>query len=139
MVPTVNSLIKWALDRFPPWLWWALLGAWAVGIFGLSGQSHLVFMSDAVLDFVLRKAGHLAVFAVLAALAWLALSGSGVRRAAWWALIGASVYAASDEIHQGFVTGRTPFVGDVLIDIGGVVLGLFIVQRLVRRLVRELP
>ena len=37
------------------------------------------------------------------------------------------LYAISDEIHQGFIPGRTPQITDVMIDTMGVVLGMLCV------------
>jgi VanZ family protein len=73
-------------------------------------------------DLVLRKLAHTAEYAVLGALlvratdrAWLAF-GLGV------------LYAASDEIHQTFVTGRHGTPVDVAIDAVGVAIGIALWQ-----------
>ena len=39
-----------------------------------------------------------------------------------------TIYAISDEIHQSFIPGRTPMVGDVMIDMCGVLAGIVIVS-----------
>jgi VanZ family protein len=44
-------------------------------------------------------------------------------------------YAVSDEIHQSFVTGRQGAPRDVLIDAVGVLAGVYLFPRLVRRVV----
>ena len=41
------------------------------------------------------------------------------------------IYAISDEIHQGFIPGRSPEIRDVLIDTCGVTLGILIVVAIV--------
>ena len=38
------------------------------------------------------------------------------------------IYAASDEIHQSFVPGRSPQITDVMIDTMGVLLGILLVM-----------
>jgi VanZ family protein len=75
---------------------------------------------------IIRKAAHLAEFAVLGALAyWASRRG---RLPAWrnrWALqalLIASVFALIDETHQRFVASRTGSLADSFIDICGAVL-----------------
>ena len=75
---------------------------------------------------VVRKGAHMAEYAVLGVLAWIAASGwIGRRRIRAAAAAGLGLlYAASDEIHQAFVPGRGPGVLDVGIDFIGVCIGL---------------
>ena len=76
------------------------------------------------------KVAHFAAYGLLgglltravAGVAWAGYTISAVRRA--WA--GAILYALSDEIHQAFVPGRTPSVGDVIADAAGAALGAFV-------------
>lgn len=81
--------------------------------------------------FLLRKAAHLAEYAVLALLALRAGRRSLRPTATGWswkaaglALLISVGYAATDEFHQTFVRGRTPSPGDVLIDGTGAALAL---------------
>ena len=61
--------------------------AWAGLIFALSAQPNLRFVPDAGLDFLVRKAGHMAVFGILALLAWRAVGMTTAYRRLWaWAL-----------------------------------------------------
>ena len=112
---------------------WLPVIAWAVLVFILSAQPNLRFVSDPGLDFVVRKLGHMGVFGILAllgwrALAWRALAGSTAwRRPRAWAFALTVLYAASDELHQGFVAGRHPSAVDVAIDASGALLALVIV------------
>jgi VanZ like family len=86
-------------------------------IFILSAQPNLRFVSDAALDFVVRKLGHIGVFGILALLLWRALAETTGWRRPWaWAFALTVLYAASDELHQGFVAGRHPSVADVTIE-----------------------
>lgn len=85
-------------------------------------------------QFVIRKAGHLTEYAILAALAWRALhrKDRGFRRWDWRkaaiAFVIAALYAVTDEWHQGFVGTRYASGLDVLIDSAGAVLGLALIK-----------
>lgn len=79
--------------------------------------------------FLIRKCGHLTEYAVLALLLRRAFRASlpsgGTRGQAFaLALLVAAAYAATDEFHQLFVPGRTPSLGDVLIDTTGAFVAL---------------
>ena len=87
-------------------------------IFVLSAQPHLRFSDDGGLDFVVRKLGHAGAYAILALLVFRA-RGASMRRAALAALLVAVTYAVGDELHQGFVAGRSPSALDVAIDAAG--------------------
>jgi VanZ family protein len=110
---------------------WLPAIAWAGLIFAFSAQPNLRFAPDAGLDFLVRKAGHMAVFGILALLLWRTVAGTTVRRRPWaWALALAVLYAITDELHQGFVAGRHLSAVDVGIDAAGaliavVAVGLF--------------
>lgn len=76
-------------------------------------------------DHLLRKTTHFCVYAALGIFICLVSLGCFATCKAHLLrtlLIGAA-YAASDEIHQAFVPGRGPGVGDVLIDSAGVIAG----------------
>ena len=104
---------------------WAPVGAWAALIFVLSAQPDLRFVPDAGLDFVVRKLGHMGVFGILALLSWRALAGTTAWRRPWaWAFALTVLYAASDELHQGFVAGRHLSAVDVGIDATGALIAL---------------
>lgn len=80
---------------------------------------------------LLRKAAHFTEYAILAGLTWWALPPSGFKRAAVaWAI--ATVYAASDEYHQGFVANRGPSVWDVGIDSLGALTAVVVLWSLSR-------
>ena len=79
-----------------------------------------------LMHFIIRKAAHFTEYAILALLTRRAVrssvesdqAGKALRMAAIAFLI-ASAYAATDELHQVFVPGRTASLGDVLIDMSG--------------------
>jgi len=68
---------------------------------------------------LVRKGAHMAEYAVLFALYRRALRLSGARRPGMTALVMCAAYAATDEMHQGFVSGRGPSPVDVAIDTAG--------------------
>jgi hypothetical protein len=87
---------------------------------------------------ILRKCAHVCEYAILALLLWRALrDGSAIRGKMsilfGAVLLGCAVFAASDEFHQSFIKSRTPEVRDVLLDIAGALLGLFIGVSFVHR------
>jgi VanZ family protein len=85
----------------------------------------------------LRKLGHVAEYAILAALLWCALRSTliSVRSIAiaWLVFFASAVFAASDEFHQSFVPVRTASVKDVMIDICGATVALALCVVLRRR------
>ena len=87
---------------------------------------------------VARKCAHVTEYAVLALLLWRALRSVPVLRTKTLmvfgaVLLGCAVLAASDEFHQTFVKSRTPLVRDVLLDVGGALVGLLISASFARR------
>ena len=82
-------------------------------LFGHGAIEHLPL---AAIELALRKAAHMAEYAVLGLLLQHALRCSGVRRVCLWAIVLSTAYAASDELHQYFIPLRTASPVDVLID-----------------------
>jgi VanZ family protein len=111
---------------------WLAVFAWAGFIFALSATPNLRFVESNTADFIIRKAGHMAAFGILALLFWAALSYSRVRLAALLSLALTVAYAASDEFHQGFTAGRHPSPIDVGIDSTGAVIALLALTVCVR-------
>jgi VanZ family protein len=103
---------------------WAPVLVWAAVIFAFSSVPDLG-TGLGTWDLVLRKLAHAAEFAVLGALLLRALRD---ERAALGAAI---AYAASDELHQHFVSGRVGSPVDVLIDAAGVGIGIAVARRYV--------
>ena len=105
---------------------WLPVVLWAALIFAFSAQPNLRFASEEGLDFIVRKAGHMFVFGVLAVLIWRALTlgwrPSVPAMPLSWLL--AAAYAASDEFHQSFTAGRHPSPVDVGIDSLGALVAL---------------
>ena len=105
-------------------LLWLPILVWAGIIFAFSATPNLRVAEAADVDFVVRKAGHMFVFGVLAVLIWRALAYSTVRRAMLWSWVLTAAYAATDEFHQSFTAGRHPALQDVGIDTVGALLFL---------------
>jgi len=83
------------------------------------------------LHYLFRKCAHLTEFSILALLLWQAIrrTHSTVNRQWRWSQAGLALaivllYAASDEIHQMFVPGRTGQISDVMVDTAGGAIGL---------------
>ena len=101
----------------------AIVLAWLIFVF--SAQPNLRFVPDEGLDFLVRKAGHMGVFGILALLLWRSVAGTTAWRLPWaWALALAVLYAATDELHQGFVAGRHAAAVDVGIDATGALIAV---------------
>jgi VanZ family protein len=84
--------------------------------------------------YLVRKGAHLSEYALLAILWWRVLAhvhAEGRVRPAWFcaliALLIATVYAATDEYHQTFVSSRGASFHDVMIDSCGALLGVILV------------
>lgn len=108
-----------------PRLWLPVL-AWALVIFALSSVPSLN-TGLGTWDLVLRKLAHGAEFALLGALLqrWLARP--------WLAACVASAYAATDELHQAFVSGRVASPVDWAIDTAGALIGVALYAAYQRR------
>ena len=81
--------------------------------------------------FLVRKAGHLSEYAILALLLLRAIRASRRLTPDMWswktaglALLVAAAYAATDEYHQSFVAARTASLTDVLIDTTGALMAV---------------
>jgi VanZ family protein len=79
------------------------------------------------LDHIVRKAAHFIEYSILAA-AWamhFITWKKGFRIVVSLSVLITSVYAATDEFHQTFVSGRSGQISDVLLDSCGAVVGAF--------------
>ena len=127
-------------------LFLALALVWACVIFGFSSQDaeQSASLSEEVTEVIVdtfevktepniiehfvRKTAHFTEYAVFGGLLFLSFAFfcRYKQKSPYLALIPSSlvslVYAASDEFHQGFVSGRSPELIDVCIDTSGAVL-----------------
>ncbi len=98
---------------------WGLVAAYMAAIFALSSQPQLPDLPSAVSD----KHAHAVTYAGLAVLTCRAVAGGSLAQltargaATAWAI--AAGYGASDEVHQGYVPGRTPDLDDWVADAAG--------------------
>ncbi len=95
-----------------------LLGRMVLWLFPHAGEATL-----RTLHFVLRKAGHFTVYAILALLAARAFRTSSreILRSRWFwvSLLLVVAYSLSDEFHQSHVPSRTGSIYDSMIDSAG--------------------
>ena len=105
---------------------WGPAVAWMGLIFFISAQSRLPHVEESWLDLLIKKGGHMAGYAVLAGLLWRAINGRRGTRTALLALALSLAYAAGDEYHQTFVSGRNGTAADVVIDGIGALLAVLI-------------
>ncbi len=96
-----------------------------VELFGIKSTEDVI----SALSFIVRKGAHFTEYLILAvfvALFIFTLTREIKYRKSISVII-CSLYAMSDEIHQGFVAYRSPQITDVLIDSAGAVLGVMII------------
>ncbi len=106
---------------------------------------------------IIRKTAHFAEFAILSCLSFMTaltklwswrtdnyisihtkqarsdIFKSCRLRSFLWAIIFSSIYAVTDEFHQGFVDGRAPAITDVLIDCCGALFGALLITLIISR------
>jgi len=135
---------------------WVLLLAWMFLIFAgstdLMSAEHtsrflvpfllwlhpqISFKTIMLIQFIVRKAGHVTEYAILASLLWRVLRHYWPLLRSFWrpamaALVMAVIFAMTDEFHQSFYPSRTATAHDVLIDTMGAIVGLLICWMLVR-------
>lgn len=137
-LPFVRRLSYW----LPPLLWMAAIFIFSTDLFaaGNTGGTVAKFLlwlyptisNEGVqtIHFLVRKAGHFTVYAVLAFLLLRAFrAGSVLRWRRQWALYSffiVGIYALLDEYHQTFTTSRTGSLYDSLIDLIGGACMLFV-------------
>ena len=82
----------------------------------LLGEEAAASISIDVIHLLIRKAAHMAEYAVLFLLYHRALRMEGTKRPGLYALALCFAYASTDEFHQAFVADRGPSPVDVCID-----------------------
>lgn len=105
------------------------------GSFSADRQTDIIASSQ----FIIRKSAHFTIYTVLGILsAFTFISYKSIRfymRSVLSAVI-CLLYAASDEIHQYFIPGRSCELRDVCIDFSGALLGIITVMLLARLIKR---
>jgi len=115
--------------------YWGPVCAYAIVIFVLSSQSHPEDNLPAFLFNFSDKVVHGIEYAVLGMLCYRALHGGSVvswrQHAIPMAILLASLYGASDEIHQSFVPFRDSSWLDWVADTIGAAIGVLAMHRAV--------
>ncbi|MBO5024160.1 MAG: VanZ family protein [Clostridia bacterium] len=88
-----------------------------------------VFSAFGFSERFVRKAAHFTEFFVLGSLVMIFLSTFDIKHfiCALISVVGCTFYAAFDEFHQIFVSGRSGQISDVLLDTCGAVFGVSLV------------
>jgi VanZ family protein len=109
------------------WKWIPALLMMGV-IFWFSAHASADLPNFDWVDAIVKKAGHVIGYALLAFSYWYALGMDKNRR--WLAWLLAILYALTDEYHQSYVSGRHPSIWDVMIfDDLGALLSLWLATR----------
>jgi VanZ family protein len=105
---------------------------WAAVIFTFSSFSTATTSEFFLTDFVIKKTAHVVEYAIFAALIYRALKESGVnkKKAGFYAIAVAAIYAVSDEFHQSFTPGRQPTLRDIIFDTIGATLAIYSIWKL---------
>ena len=130
--PSLSQKLSYWL---PPFLWMAAIFVFSTDLFsaGNTGGTmarilrwlYPAISAEALqtAHFLVRKAGHFTVYAVLALLLLRAFrAGSAVRWRRQWGLYTffiVAIYALLDEYHQTFTTSRSGSLWDSMIDLTG--------------------
>ena len=104
---------------------WLPVFLWASVIFALSSIQQITVAEFFIWDFAAKKVAHLTEYAVLYALFLRATEKNWVL-----SFVMTMVYAASDEIHQSYVPGRTAAVYDLAFDFSGASISAYIIWKL---------
>jgi glycopeptide antibiotics resistance protein len=79
-------------------------------------------------DFILHKLGHIFGFGLLGTSLYLA-TGKSVK----WGVFIAAIFAASDELHQYFIAGRSSRFGDIVLDVLAATCFVYVLRRVQRK------
>ena len=134
-LPATLSLARKLSYWLPPFLWMAAIFIFSTDLFSAGNTGGLTtkiirWLYPAISEenlqtahFLVRKAGHFTVYAVLAMLLIRAFRAATELSWRWqWALYSffiVGIYALLDEYHQSLTTSRTGSVYDSLIDLTG--------------------
>ncbi|MBI5620980.1 VanZ family protein [Candidatus Gottesmanbacteria bacterium] len=122
--------------------YWLPAIVWMMAIFALSGRSSVQVAQEPIFNFIFFKTLHILEYALLYILFFRALkqtvnsfSGFSIFVAAFLLTI---IYAATDEIHQTFVSTREGRARDVIIDAIGAAAAWISLTHLLPRAPRKL-
>jgi hypothetical protein len=113
--------------QFKPKTIWFIIFCWANAIFILSSIPNPTqpFTGDELFLFILTTAEHIIEYAILGFLLFHGFCSFGVdsRKAIILAIIFATLYGATDEVHQSFVPNRECDIKDLAADTLGATIG----------------
>ena len=134
-------------DKFKKILSVILLILWCLLIFYFSSQNGDVSSSSSshVIDFfnklfsinlyefkysiiIVRKLAHMFLYFVLFLLSYNTSCNFKVKREYLYAFIFSLIYAITDEVHQLFIVERTFKIWDIVIDMFGSLIGVFVIK-----------
>ena len=105
---------------------WLPVAVWASVIYFFSSLLQQQTSQVLIVDFVIKKIAHLSEYAILYTLVYRA-----TRKKLLLSLILTIIYAATDELHQSFVPGRTAKLYDVIgFDLAGASIAAFLLWKL---------
>lgn len=111
-------------NRTLPPLWRELVQRYTIRI-GATGFFSYVISPHP--DFILHKLGHMAVYGALGVVSFFAAKRAGL------AVLLSVLYAVADEIHQGFVVGRSSRFGDIVLDAVAAVAAIWLVKQYLQK------
>lgn len=85
------------------------------------------------LSFIVRKMAHIFLYAVLGISFHISYYFNIKNNFLVLSFISGLIYSISDEIHQVFVPGRSGKITDVFIDSIGLVLGIFVIYLIIKK------
>ncbi|KPU42835.1 VanZ like family protein [Oxobacter pfennigii] len=93
---------------------------------GMADFLNIISLDKA--NIIIRKSAHFFEYLILGALIFKTLKSYCLKNLSLITLCSGVLYAASDEIHQYFVSGRTAALKDVLIDSLGLAAGIMVIK-----------
>jgi VanZ family protein len=113
------------------WRQWLLLSHWTIMFVGTHWPDVNRFRPEGGWPIpYFEQTAHLVLYTIWGALWWVVLRhrrGAVRNRTLWWVLAGGFCYACFDELTQ-LIVGRTAAFDDLLLDVIGVNLGLWVPQ-----------
>ena len=117
-----TSNLSFFSGQLPPQLRW--LSQYSLS-FGKTGFfSYVISLHP---DWIIHKAGHFVMYGMLGAALYMAI-GKSVSKA----MLVTVLFAVSDELHQGFVAGRSSRLGDIILDTASASLFIFILYKKIK-------
>lgn len=106
--------------KLPPHLQWLNRHSLHLGSTGFF--SYIITLNP---DFIIHKLGHFTLYGLLGLTLYMATGRSAVK-----AMLIVVLFAVSDEVHQGFVIGRSSRLGDIILDTASASLFILLFIRL---------